>query len=157
MNFTIGRFHIGTGRRHRNKTHLIFARSFRRCCGVYWCRVPLAWGLLKYQSPHTRLQIIYVYIARAYPTRHLHDGETRRQRPDASFFFARKHHLNIFNPSFSGPYNIILPTDCSNSVAPRHDIFRYLNYLHMASFRNVICTRWMITLNYDLKFLFSDL
>lgn len=64
IDFAIGRFHIETGRERSNKMHLIFARSFRRCRGVYWCRVPLAWGLPKYQS-HTRLQIIYVYIARA--------------------------------------------------------------------------------------------
>lgn len=91
IDFAIGRFHIGAERKRRNKTHLIFARSFRRCRGVYWCRVPLAWGLPKYQS-HTRLQIIYVYIARAYSTRHLHDDEIRRRRrgsSHASFFFAR--------------------------------------------------------------------
>lgn len=86
----------------------ICAKLSTRCRGVYWCRVPLAWGLPKYQS-HTRLQIIYVYIARmrarvqaSIRGTTLHDDdddidETRRRRRNVGillvgdcFFFARR-------------------------------------------------------------------
>lgn len=101
-NFTIARFHIRTVRKRHNKMYLIFARSPRRCRGVYWCRVLLAWGLPKYQS-HTRLQIIYVYIARAHLARHLHDDETSPSTPKfiRCLVLSRiAKRLNIFNSPF---------------------------------------------------------
>jgi len=66
----------------------ICARLSTRCRGVYWCRVPLAWGLPKYQS-HTRLQIIYVYIARmrARARASVQHDITRRRRSNSSSTF----------------------------------------------------------------------
>lgn len=104
----------------RNKTHSrIFARGSRR--GVYWCRVPLAWGLPKYQS-HTRLQIIYVHTSRP-ARRHQHDGdddeggETRRRCPRTrralvSSSSPETRRPNIFNSRavFGGPSAILCYT-----------------------------------------------
>jgi len=85
-NFTIGRFHIETVRKRRNKTHLIFARSPssvpRRLL------VPCA---SRVGSP--KISIRCTSRTRAHLVRHLHVDETRRQRRnllDASFFFASR-------------------------------------------------------------------
>ena len=87
-----GCFHNWTIRKRHNKTHLIFARNPRRCRGVYWCRVLLAWGLPKYQS-HTRLQIIYVHVrARASSTTFTRrqDSAVDAEIHQISHFFSRR-------------------------------------------------------------------